>query len=513
MEFFVGITLGSTLGFAIFWLIHRSKTGGFNTLSRELISQTERELDLMKHESELKIKEVELNQHKELDKQSKLHKEKLQKEELRIQAKEDKLESRMNLVEQKLLQVEKREAAIAKKAEYNQKEKERLDKLSGKVQKELEAISGITEKEARETLYLNLIDEAKQEASVDLHKIRKEAQDKAKQEAARIITTAISRIAVSCTSEATTHILSLPNPELKGRIVGREGRNIRLFEKITGVNVLIDDTPDAVVISGFDATRLHVAKEALSQLIQDGRIHATSIEEAVASSQANLAQVIVQAGEDAAFRTGQIGLHPEIIRLLGGLKFRKSYGQNILEHSIEVSHLMGLIAAEMGLDVSMAKRIGLLHDMGKAAPQHYEGTHALIGQEFAKKYGESIEVANGIGCHHHEVEPMTVEATLIAAVDAMSGSRPGARVEAIQQYMLRLKNLEEIAYGFPGIDKAYAMQAGKEIVITVLPEMIDDIGTQNLARDIKQKIQSDLHYPGKIKVTVLRERRAVEYAT
>lgn len=513
MEIFAGIFLGLIIGSSIFWFLHRSKTGGFTALSLQMISQTEKEIGLMKHKSELKIKEQELIHQKELDQEWAKHKQKIHKEELRLQTKEDKLEARMSLVEQKLSQVEKREAAISLRAEQNRLEKENLDRRSEEIAKELESISGLTRNEAREALIRNLIDEAKQEASGEIHRIRKESEEQAKVEAARIITTAINRMAVSCTSESTTYTISLPNQELKGRIVGREGRNIRLIEKLTGVNILIDDTPNAVVISGFDPNRLHIAKEALTHLIQDGRIHPTSIEVAVASAEANLDTVIKRAGEEAALKTGQIGLHPEIIKLLGGLQFRRSLGQNVLEHSIEVSHLMGLIAGELGLNVQMAKRIGLLHDMGKAAPQHYEGTHAIVGQQLALKYGESEEVANGIGCHHNEVDPITIEGSFCGAADAISGSRPGARIEAVQQYMLRLKNLEEIAYGFPGIDKAYAMQAGREIVITVLPEMIDDIGTQNLARDISQKIQSQLHYPGKIKVTVLREKRVVEYAT
>lgn len=503
---------GLLLGFSLFWILHRYKTGGFVQLGKEIVSQAEQDAERLVHSCEMQLKEKELEHHRKIEREKEAAKEKMRAAEERLLKREDKLEARMSLVEQKLSQVEKREAAIAQRKIQNDQERSRLEILSEKMMADLEMISKLNRKEAREQLYKQLIDDAKQDAAIELQRIRLETEENAKQDAAKILTTAISRMAVSCTSENTTYTIALPNGELKGRIIGREGRNIRLLERLTGVNFLIDDTPNAVVVSGFDPVRLHVAKTALSKLVEDGRIHQTSIEQCVSDAENSIEDLMVKAGEEAALETGQSSLHPEIIKLLGGLHFRRSYGQNVLKHSIEVSHIMGLIAAEMQLNIKLAKRIGLLHDIGKAAPPCYAETHAIVGQTLALKYGESAEVANGIGCHHKEIEPITIEGSFCGVADAISASRPGARIEAVQQYLQRLKNLEEIAYRFPGIEKAYALQAGREMVISVLPEMIDDSGTVNLAKDITKTIKEELEYPGKIKVTVLREKRAVDYA-
>jgi len=508
----IELIIGFFLGIFAFWGTHRYKTGGFEHLYRQLLEQAEKDAEKSRHERELELKEKQLEHQRKLDQEKEEARKQFQKEEERLQKREDKLEARMTLMEQKFAQMEKKELIISECSDLNSREKARLEELSEKMMSDLEKISGLTRNEAKEYLYGQLIDEVKLEAANDLQRIRSETEEKAKSEAARIITTAINRMAVSCASEDTTQIVSLPNAELKGRIIGREGRNIRLLERLTGVNVLIDDTPNAVVLSGLDPTRLHVAKTALAKLVEDGRIHPTSIEQSVLQAEEAIDALIVKAGEEAALETGQSGLHPEIIKLLGALNFRRSFGQNVLKHSIEVSHLMGLIAAELKLDIRLAKRIGLLHDMGKAAPPRYEGTHALVGRDIALKYGELPEVANGIGCHHNEIEPTTVEGSFCGAADAISASRPGARLEAVQQYLQRIQKLEQIAYGFPGIEKAYALQAGKELVITVLPEMIDDTGTMNLAKDITNKIREHIDYSGKIKVTVLREKRAVEFA-
>ena len=340
----------------------------------------------------------------------------------------------------------------------------------------------------------------------------KEAKEESEQEASRIIATAINRLAVPCVSETTVNTVAIPNEEMKGRIIGREGRNIRALERATGITCIIDDTPGAIVLSGFDPIRMHIAKMALAELIHDGRIHPTSIEEAVAKAQQNIQKLIKKYGEDAAMRVGAINLHPELINLLGKLKFRFSYGQNILGHSLEVSHLMGMMAAELGLDSRMAKRIGLLHDMGKAVSHEMEGTHAIIGHDLALKYGESKEVANGIGCHHGEIEATTIEGSLCSAADAISASRQGARSESVDEYVKRLKRLEDLACEFSGVEKAYAMQAGREIRVVVLPDEVDDDGVITLARDLTKRIENELNYPGKIKVTVIREKRIIEYA-
>jgi ribonucrease Y len=361
-------------------------------------------------------------------------------------------------------------------------------------------------------LLSRLTNEVKTDAANLIRRIRKEAEEEAEKQASTIIATAINRLAISCTSETTVCTVAIPNEEMKGRIIGREGRNIRALERETGVNFIIDDTPGAVVLSGFDPIRKHIAKFALTELIQDGRIHPTRIEEVVEKSTLNVHKQIKQYGEDAALRAGAMNLHPELINLLGKLKFRYSYGQNVLDHSLEVSYLMGLMAAEMGLDIRLAKRIGLLHDVGKAVTHEIEGSHAIIGHDLALKYGESKEVANGIGCHHHEMVPFTVEADLCSAADAISASREGARIEAVEEYIKRLKKLEDMALEFSGIEKAYAMQAGREIRIVVLPDQVDDLGVVSLARDLTKRIEQELSYPGKIKVTVIREKRVVEYA-
>lgn len=381
-----------------------------------------------------------------------------------------------------------------------------------KLKLELENASGFSTSEARDVLIARVQDEIKNETANLIRRTKKEAEEEAEKEAAKIIATAINRLTIHCVSEATVNTVSIPNEDMKGRIIGREGRNIRTLERATGVNFIIDDTPGAVVISGFDPIRMQVAKMALTDLITDGRIHPTRIEEAVEKAKCNIQRQIKQYGEDAALRAGAMNIHPEIILLLGKLKFRFSYGQNVLDHSLEVSHLMGLMAGELGLDIRMAKRIGLLHDVGKSVSHEIEGTHAVIGHDLALKFGESKEVANGIGCHHFEMDPQTVEASLCSAADTISASRPGARTEAVEEYIKRLKKLEDIAYDFPGVEKAYAMQAGREVRIVVLPDMVDDDGIVNLARDLTKRIEQEVSYPGKIKVTVIREKRIVEYA-
>ena len=363
-------------------------------------------------------------------------------------------------------------------------------------------------KQLREEVLLECGDELRALRRSTLEKSEQELQNDAR----RILVAAMQRISSKPNNDLTATIVQLPNEDMKGRIIGREGRNIRALERATGITFIIDDTPNTVVLSGFDPVRMQIAKVALTDLMNDGRIHPTRIEEAVEKATETVKKQIRSYGEDAALRTGIINLHPELITLVGKLKFRHSYGQNILDHSIEVANLMGMMAAELGLDPRLAKRIGLLHDMGKAVSHEVEGTHALIGRDLALKYGETPDVANGIGCHHHEIEPTTIEGSLCSAADAISASRPGARIEAIEEYIKRLKRLEEIAYEFPGVEKAFALQAGREIRIFVLPDMIDDNGTIHLARDLAKRIESDLSYPGKIKVTVTREKRAVEYA-
>lgn len=494
------------------WLFHRMKLGHYQAIAQAVLEKAEAEGQSLKKAAELAIKQNQVDQQRELEGVWQSERRKMQREEERLKLREDKIEARMSLVEKKLSDIDKREAVlIARKAQLED-EKKQVASHHATLLKELEHSAGLSSLEAKELLLSRLTNEVKTDAANLIRRTKKEAEENAEREASSIIATAINRLASSCVSECTINTVAIPNEEMKGRIIGREGRNIRALERATGVNIIIDDTPGAVVLSGFDPTRLQVAKAALLELVSDGRIHPTRIEEAVEKARGNVQKLIKQYGEDAALRVGAMNLHPEIITLVGKLKFRYSYGQNVLEHSIEVSNLLGLMAAELGLDVRLAKRIGLLHDMGKAVSHEMEGSHAIIGHDLALRYGESREVANGIGCHHQEMEPSTIEASLCSAADALSASRPGARIEAVEEYIKRLKRLEDMAAEMPGVERAYALQAGREVRVVVLPEMMDDLGTLNLARHLTKKIEQELSYPGKIKVTVIREKRVVEYA-
>jgi len=505
--------LGTVLGAIAVWMYQRFALGGVKHLAGEMLSQAEQEAGDLRKVAELSLKQKQIEQQRELEHLWQQERKKIQREEERFKQREDKLESRMNLVEKKLSDIEKREGLlIARKAQLDQ-EKKQTTEAHLRLVNELERVAGLSHLEAKEMLLARLTNEVKTEAVHLIRRTKKEAEEEAERQAATIIATAINRLAVSCASEITVCTVAIPNEEMKGRIIGREGRNIRALERETGINFIIDDTPGAVVLSGFDPIRKHIAKMALSELVQDGRIHPTRIEEVVEKATLNMHKQIKQYGEDAALRAGAMNLHPELITLLGKLKFRYSYGQNVLDHSLEVSYLMGLMAAEMaGLDSRFAKRIGLLHDIGKAVTHEIEGSHAVIGHDLALKYGESKEVANGIGCHHYEMPALTVEADLCSAADAISAARDGARIEDVQEYIKRLKSLEEIALAFPGIEKAHAMQAGREVRVIVLPDEVDDVGAANIARELTKRIEQELSYPGKIKVTVIREKRVVEYA-
>ncbi len=505
-------TVGAVAGIFGLLFFQKTKLKTFEKMAATILRKAENEAELFKQRCELEQKKKQVDQQRELELHWQQERLKMQREEDRLSQREDKLESRMALVEKKLSDIEKREAVIAARKGQLEEESTQCAELKSKLVTQLEQLSGLSASEARQHLFEKITHEVKIESANAIRRSIKEAEEEGDRHAARIITTAINRLASSCVSETTVTTVSIPNDDLKGRIIGKEGRNIRALERATGITFIIDDTPNTVVLSGFDPVRMQIAKVALTDLMNDGRIHPTRIEEAVEKATETVKKQIRSYGEDAALRTGIINLHPELITLVGKLKFRHSYGQNILDHSIEVANLMGMMAAELGLDPRLAKRIGLLHDMGKAVSHEVEGTHALIGRDLALKYGETPDVANGIGCHHHEIEPTTIEGSLCSAADAISASRPGARIEAIEEYIKRLKRLEEIAYEFPGVEKAFALQAGREIRIFVLPDMIDDNGTIHLARDLAKRIESDLSYPGKIKVTVTREKRAVEYA-
>lgn len=505
-ESLFSVMLPSVVGGGALWALWtKFRLGGFRQMAEEIIKKAEQEARAIELKMTLEMKEKQVELQREMEQMTKIEWKKLQ-------LKEDKLDSRLNLVEKKLSDTEKREAVLLARKEQIDEEKNRALSLSEKLTAELERVSGLTMQEAKETLLSRLEGEVARQAALLTRRKIKEAEENSEKEAQKIIATAIGRLASTTVSESTVVTVAIPSEELKGRIIGREGRNIRALEKETGVNFVIDDTPGAVVLSCFDPVRRHIAKTALSDLIADGRIHPTRIEEATEKARGKIQKEIREKGEDAALRAGAMGLPPQIIELLGKLAFRTSYGQNVLEHSLEVAHLMGIMASELGLDVKLAKRIGLLHDMGKSLTHEIQGSHALIGHDFALRYGESPLVANGIGCHHNEMPPLSVEGSLCSAADALSASRPGARIEAVSEYIHRIKKLEELCYEFPGIDKAYVVQAGREIRVVVLPSMIDDEGLINLVRDLTKRIESGVDYPGKIKVTAIRETRAVEYA-
>lgn len=508
----VVLLCGFLIGLLSLALIYKFRMGGFRHIAAEIITKAEIESESMKKAAQMAVKQIHIDQQKELEEISQIERRKVLREEERIKQREDKLESRMNLVEKKLSDIDKREAILIARREQLEVEKKNIAEASVKLRQQLEKAAGLSSIEAKQVLMEQVQGEMKNETANLIRRSKKEAEETAEREASKIISTAINRLAAQCVSEVTVNTVSIPNEEMKGRIIGREGRNIRTLERATGINIIIDDTPGAVVISGFDPIRMQIAKMALTDLINDGRIHPTRIEESVEKAKIDIQKQIKLYGEDAALRVGAMNLHPEIIHYLGKLKFRYSYGQNVLDHSLEVAHLMGIMAAELGLDIRLAKRIGLLHDFGKAVSHEIEGTHAIIGHDLALKYGESKEVANGIGCHHFEMEPITLEGSLCSAADSISASRPGARTESLDEYIKRLKKLEELAYDFPGVEKAYALQAGREVRIVVLPDMVDDDGIVNLARDLTKRIEEEMSYPGKIKVTVIREKRIVEYA-
>jgi ribonuclease Y len=429
-----------------------------------------------------------------------------------LQRSERRLLDRDEALDRKVEAFERREVALVARQQELDAETARGRELQERQMAELERISGLGAAEARDGLISQIVDEAQAEAQHRVREIERFAHDEGEDKARRVLTTVMQRIAADHTSEATITVVPLPNEEMKGRIIGREGRNIRALEQATGVDLIIDDTPEAVVLSGFDPVRREVARMTLIKLISDGRIHPGRIEETVAKCRSEIEVVMRQAGEQAAYEAGVPGLHPELIKLIGRLKYRTSYGQNVLNHSVETARLSGLLAAEIGANVAESKKGGFLHDIGKAVDHEVEGAHAAIGADIAKRYGVNPIVCNAIAAHHQEVEQESVEATIVQIGDAISASRPGARGENLDNYVKRLEDLQQIALSFPGVERCFAIQAGREIRILVRPEDIDDLASSRLARDVVKKIQDELQYPGQIKVTVIRETRAIDYA-
>ena len=525
----VGVTIGIaaasavvalTLGVLIALLVYKNgtekKIGSANERASKIVSEAEKQAEQIKtqgkeeskralKEALLEAKEQDLKLRNDFERETKEKKAEIQRMEQRLTQKEDAIDKKSEALEQQ-------KANLLKKEEEVELLQEKLNSQHELMVQELEKVAQLTREEAKKLLTEEILEETRHDVAIQVRNLEQKAKDEADINAKKVIALAIQKCAADQASEITVSVVPLPNDDMKARIIGREGRNIRALENATGIELIVDDTPEVVILSGFDPVRREIARLSLEKLINDGRIHPARIEETVDKVSREMDMQIKEAGEAAIFEAGIFGLHPELIKLIGRLKFRTSYGQNVYKHSVEVSMLAGQMAAELGLDVNFAKRAGLLHDIGKAVDQEQEGTHIQIGADLAKKYKENANIVNAIMAHHGDVEPKTIEAVLIQAADAISGARPGARREMGSNYVKRLEKLEEIASGFHGVEKSYAIQAGREVRVIVKPEQVDDAQALFLAKDIAKKIEAELEYPGQIKVNVIREFRGVEYA-
>ena len=485
--------------------VYEKKIGSAEDRAREIIDEAEKTAETKKRETLLEAKEENLKAKNELEKETRERRAELQRSERRLVNKEESLDKKLDAME-------RRENSFAAKEEKLKAKTQEVEALIEKQQAELERVSGLTADQAKEYLLRSVEEDVKHDTAKMIREMETRAKEEASKKARECIVTAIQKCAADHVAESTISVVQLPNDEMKGRIIGREGRNIRTLETLTGIDLIIDDTPEAVILSGFDPMRREIAKIALEKLITDGRIHPARIEESVEKAQREVEAMIREEGENALLEVGVHGIHPELVRLLGKMRFRTSYGQNALKHSIEVAHLSGLLAGGMGLDVRVAKRAGLLHDIGKSLDHDMEGSHVQIGADLCRKYKESATVINAVESHHGDVEPTSLISCIVQAADTISAARPGARRETLETYANRLKQLEEITNSYKGVEKSFAVQAGREVRIMVVPEQVSDDDMVLMARDISKQIESELEYPGQIKVSVIRESRAVDYA-
>ncbi|MRX70668.1 ribonuclease Y [Bacillus lacus] len=508
----LGLIVGVVVGYFVRKSIAEAKIAGARNAAEQILEDARRDAEAAKKEALLEAKDEIHKLRIEAEQEVRERRNELQKQENRILQREENLDRKDDTLNKRDSLLDKKEDSLNERQQHIEDMESKMEEMVRRQQAELERISGLTRDEAKQII----LDREEKELSHDIAVMLKETENRAKEEADKkakeILSLAIQRCAADHVAETTVSVVNLPNDEMKGRIIGREGRNIRTLETLTGIDLIIDDTPEAVILSGFDPIRRETARIALDKLVQDGRIHPARIEEMVEKSRREVDEYIREVGEQTTFEVGVHGLHPDLIKILGRLKFRTSYGQNVLKHSMEVSYLSGLMAAELGEDATLARRAGLLHDIGKAIDHEVEGSHVEIGVELATKYKEHPVVINSIASHHGDKEPASVIAVLVAAADALSAARPGARSETLENYIRRLEKLEEISESYEGVEKSFAIQAGREVRIMVKPDSIDDLKAHRLARDIRKRIEEELDYPGHIKVTVIRETRAVEYA-
>lgn len=508
----IGVALGYLVALAVSRLRASSFVGKARREAAQTLSDAERDAAAMLRDAKTGIKELEINLRAKLEEEGRELRREIAATEKRIAAKEQALDSRAQVLDKAVANLNNQERALVAREKEHEKERGKLTGMVREQMARIEAIAGMTAEQARRELFARLENEVKRDCALELKRVEDDLRENAEKKARWIIGEALQRCAADHVAETTISVVSLPNDEMKGRIIGREGRNIRALESATGINVIIDDTPEAVVLSGFDPVRRETARITLERLIEDGRIHPARIEEMVEKVSQEMATVIRDRGEQACLEADVHGLHPELVKLLGRLSFRTSYGQNVLRHSLEVCHLVGVMAAELGINIQEAKRAGLIHDVGKALTHEVEGSHAVLGHDVCRRYGENESVANAVGSHHAEMPMNSLVSVLVQAADAMSAARPGARSEILQHYIKRLEQLETIADAFPGVDKAYAIQAGREVRVVVQPDKVSDAEAAQLSRDLARKVESEMTYPGQIRVTVVRETRAVEIA-